>query len=85
MRVNFARADLVRIAKKLPPEMSHFSGKGKLALIVHSDAEGSDYALLILTPRGLVYSAWYPRELLKLEAAGNMATELIVRTYDARD
>lgn len=63
----FRLTDLVRIAKKLPSTMSHFS-KDVEAIVVGRDDEEDSYTLHV---KGKGESAWYPAECLTLISHNN--------------
>ncbi len=63
----YVKGDLVRLSDELPRSMSHFKGRGKLAIVMYDSKEPSEfygehqYGLLI---KGRGLSAWYQESLI---------------------
>ena len=69
MRQKFFKYDLVRIATKLPPQMSHFHHEGELAYVVGSFADlygGSNRSDFSLKHLEGGESSWWPASVLTL-------------------
>lgn len=81
MKQKFVRGDLVKVADVFPQNMSHFQGRGDLAIVAgsHADQYGSsirhEYSLFFPPLEGNSYNgkaSWYSEDLLAMVEPRNM-------------
>lgn len=81
MKQTFVRGDLVKVSDVFPDDMSHFRGRGELAIVVGSyadqygEASRETYTLSFPVLEGKHYNgtiSWYDPDLLTMVEPRNM-------------
>lgn len=79
MKQRFFKDDVVTLAATFPPEMEHFRGRGKTAIVMGSykdqfgyGSEGEPVYTLTIAGEGEV--SWYPQHLMTLLIGRNCCT-----------